>query len=794
MGQRVNGSGERPVAILATAAALFVALAGVYSLTYSGTFKSGDEIQFVGGVVSLGGWGQWSATPAGLSLINGNSVEPMLTLVGAGLYQLARLGHVGVVHTLFLTNVYVIALTGVVVFLIVSQRGGRPGIALGAALVFGLATLAWPQSKLYFRDPLAMFFAALALLSFERLLTRTTWLSQAAHWILTLGFLGAAIVAKNTAAFALVALLISAVVHAIVRPAQRRLMLLGLAPFALLGGIMLVIPDNGGPFSRFALAHYTNWLLRKHIGPDFVPAIVGALVSPGKGLFVESPALLLAVAAVPLTRKGERLLHLMPWLTVFGIAVGLAYDSGAVWFGGTGWGVRHLLPAVPMLAAGCAPALTAIWASRRRWIKIAAGGLIVLSVFIQVGAVLLLPDAYYAWLSKIGQVPWAGALWNPLYSEAVGYWRLLLSRGALVDLAWLRIFPVHRLAVAALVGAWVAILAAALWLLWLLLGGARSIKVSATAAALSVVALTVMPYALLRAYYPDPYYYSAGRDDYRAAADFVTGAARPGDGIVVRGSGSPLWRYFLNYVYSPVPWYTYSPYAPNNTPADAALDEVPSTPWLEPDTERLFSAILPQRQARIWQVSDQCIGWADLRLEERWLAKRYVAVSSQPFQAQCSSRVSLFALATTPVESPLSLDFRFGDAVHLTDAAQLALAGQGTLQPGGVLPVRLEWQLTQPISVDYTIGVYLLDGSGVLKAQQDGGARGDFYPMTHWPVGTPLPDQHGLQLPADLPAGDYQVAVAIYNWQTGERLPVTDSRGPVPDNLARIFQVHVAAP
>ena len=128
-----------------------------------------------------------------------------------------------------------------------------------------------------------------------------------------------------------------------------------------------------------------------------------------------------------------------------------------------------------------------------------------------------------------------------------------------------------------------------------------------------------MPYALLRVCYQDPYYWPK-RDDFRAAADFATRAAQPGDAIVIRGLSEPIWRYFINYVYSPVAWYAYYPYMPDDKPSDSALDEVASTPWLKPETERLFAVVLPQRQARLWHVSDDCVAWADLRLEERWLA------------------------------------------------------------------------------------------------------------------------------------------------------------------------------
>jgi hypothetical protein len=312
----------------------------------------------------------------------------------------------------------------------------------------------------------------------------------------------------------------------------------------------------------------------------------------------------------------------------------------------------------------------------------------------------------------------------------------------------------------------------------------------AVSCGLAGLALTLMPYGLLRAYYPDPAY-SPTRADYRAAADYLAQAARPGDAIVIRSRVEPLWNYFINYVYSPVEWYAYEPVVPTDTPPDSVLDEAASAQLLNPETEQLFDEILPQQHARVWHVSDQCADWTFLHLEERWLAKHYAAATSHSFQAQCTTLVSPFALAAAPVDQGAGGIFQFGEAIRLTGFARLAFSEGAPVRPGDILPLRLDWQLVQPVSMDYSIGVYLLDAGGALKAQQDGSARGGFLPMTHWPLNAAVSDQHGLDLPNGLPAGEYQVAVAVYNWQTGERLAVTGATGPAPAGLARLLTVHV---
>ena len=60
----------------------------------------------------------------------------------------------------------------------------------------------------------------------------------------------------------------------------------------------------------------------------------------------------------------------------------------------------------------------------------------------------------------------------------------------------------------------------------------------------------------------------------------------------------------------------------------------------------------------------------------------------------------------------------------------------------------------------YSVAVHVLDAAGALVAQADSGLPADAFAC----------ERHTLSL-AGLPAGDYEVRLAVYNWQTGERLP-----------------------
>jgi hypothetical protein len=757
---------------------LFVLLVGVYTLSYSGTFKTGDEQLFVSGAVSLGGWNELSASPVYADRAGLSYVEPLNAYLGAWLYRLAAWLGVGVVHTLFLTNIYVTALTAMVIFAIVCQQGYSLGIAAAVSVLFGIGTLVWPHSKLYFRDPLAMFFVALAWWSLERTFVRQDWQRQCLQWLVTLLLLGLGVLSKSTALFALPAFLLYAAVRGLLRPADRRTALLGLGG-AFLGVALLALLPDSGPLARFALrsllqdlsaiaALQSAWV--------WAQAISGMLLSPGKGLFWESPILLLAAVAWPLTDRRDRPKLLAPWLTLIALVLGTAYYRGNIWFGGAGWGVRHLLPAVPLLAVTCAPAIEALLRTRRRWAKAAGGMLILFSVLIQLGAVLLRPEAYYSWLEKIRpDAAWTLAIWHPFYIEALNYWCLLLA-GQPLDLAWLRLLPENRLAVVGIVVAWIAVILLAAWRLWRMLRDssvAQAGKRAPLAPLLALAALTILPYGLLRGYYPDPYYYAA-REDFRAASQEVLAAGRPGDVIVLRGLSHPLWRFFVNYAYSPFPWYAYDPSSPieEGKAEQREISESPSS-----QTQELFAQVLPGRYARMWLMNDQCAMDGNRLAEERWLAQRFFPVRAKVYSRECPVRVSLFAFSSGQRVQAQEAGLRFGEDLWLRRFEQLAYADRTVVQPGDIVPLLLEWEAMHSIANDYTISLQLLDREGKLCAQQDDQAVGGFLPMSAWPVEERVIDLRGLEIPQNLSPGEYDLLVVVYDWQTLARLPVRDASG-----------------
>ncbi len=93
---------------------------------------------------------------------------------------------------------------------------------------------------------------------------------------------------------------------------------------------------------------------------------------------------------------------------------------------------------------------------------------------------------------------------------------------------------------------------------------------------------------------------------------------------------------------------------------------------------------------------------------------------------------------------------------------------------GTPLHVDLWWSALKPLPLDYSVGVFLMDSSGTVKAQHDG-PPGD-QPTTKWTPDSLVFDRHSLAIPGDLPAGHYQIGVHVYWYGDGQPLPVAGQK------------------
>lgn len=112
---------------------------------------------------------------------------------------------------------------------------------------------------------------------------------------------------------------------------------------------------------------------------------------------------------------------------------------------------------------------------------------------------------------------------------------------------------------------------------------------------------------------------------------------------------------------------------------------------------------------------------------------------------------------------------------------RIALAGFDVstvpLYPGGTLSLALRWQASTVLDTAYATFVQVLDAAGNVVIQSDNIPGLDTSLTT---AGTTVVDHHGLMLPDDLAAGQYQLTVGVYDTATRERLSADDGQERVP--------------
>jgi hypothetical protein len=100
-----------------------------------------------------------------------------------------------------------------------------------------------------------------------------------------------------------------------------------------------------------------------------------------------------------------------------------------------------------------------------------------------------------------------------------------------------------------------------------------------------------------------------------------------------------------------------------------------------------------------------------------------------------------------------------------------------------VLPLILAWQATRPIDTDYVTLVHLIAPDGTLAKQYDRAPLQGVAPTTLWRTGDTLLDAYDLDIPGDLPPGDYRLLVGLYELATLARLPVQSDGSPAGDTI-----------
>jgi hypothetical protein len=118
------------------------------------------------------------------------------------------------------------------------------------------------------------------------------------------------------------------------------------------------------------------------------------------------------------------------------------------------------------------------------------------------------------------------------------------------------------------------------------------------------------------------------------------------------------------------------------------------------------------------------------------------------------------------------------------------------IEPGRPLRVVLEWEALRPIGENYKVFVQLLDGSLQVRAQGDDKAplRGSAPTLLWFPRfrrGMRILDTYELELPADLPPGEYPLVAGMYGFTTYRRMGAITPGGDMEGDWITLGHLRV---
>jgi hypothetical protein len=190
--------------------------------------------------------------------------------------------------------------------------------------------------------------------------------------------------------------------------------------------------------------------------------------------------------------------------------------------------------------------------------------------------------------------------------------------------------------------------------------------------------------------------------------------------------------------------------------------------------EQIGQVTLPnQKQMRIIQLKPNNITLGDLA--DAALADAFDQTAMPPAFAR-SSRGSI----------PIEANFN-----HLIRLIGYDLDTRRA-HPEGRIPVTLYWQALAPISANYQVFTHLEGKSGPV-AQADGVPVCWSYPTDAWHPGQIIADQHAIQLPPDVPSGNYPLQVGLYLADSFARLDVLDKTNNPISNSVTLTEVQIQA-
>jgi hypothetical protein len=789
-------------------------LLAVYTMTNAGRFHIIDEVSLFAVTESLAlrgsvdtnaiAWTQWVNSPGEVLGAFGPDGQvyskkgPAPAFLAVPWYSLLRAANrldisLGLVQGTLLWNGLITALTAALLWLTAAALGygDRTGCVL--ALLFGLTTIAWPYAKTFFGEPLSAFGLLLTFYSLLR------WRQERAVVWALIGGIGAGLaVATVTAHIFLVgALAVYGAFGTLAggsRAGDRRTsgwlwtVAAFLGPLAAAGVFLLWY--NAVRFGNPLTTGY-HFESGEGFTTPILQGLWGLLISPYRGLFWHTPLFVASLVGwYPFVRRHRAEGAVTTAMSL--LLIGL-YSAWWMWWGGFAWGPRFLVPLTPFWVLWLAPLVEGLelpeapGGGRRRWrlsqtkpSLVFVAVMAAISMAVQLLAVSMNFVNYEIELRSIYPTDWEDPL---LYgppalsladlgnSPVAGQWKLARANfSGNSDLAWL--WPdgnVQRLVV--LVGIAVVGTLTLIVLRWWWLQGRLPGDTNMPSAPLRwmVRSLPIVLAALWVSEVGHHPHYGEADKGYRAILRDICAQAQTDDAVVT----------VAPFAYQ-VPMNWLGVYCAGSPP----IYGYAMTSMEHAEARQVMEQVLADSQ-RVWLVTGGLAPNDAENSVERWLSEHAYKANDIWYD---DYRLLDYA---TPRRMDGSEIARVGVPLVGDQTSQVTLLGvraPSQVAAGDLVPVEVYYQLEAPSGFDLRWFVQLLTPEGSPAALLDTAPLDGYAAFSTLPANQELVEKAGLQLPAGLTPGVYQLIAGLYNPGAPDAARL---RAPDGSDFVRLGQILV---
>jgi mannosyltransferase len=237
------------------------------------------------------------------------------------------------------------------------------------------------------------------------------------------------------------------------------------------------------------------------------------------------------------------------------------------------------------------------------------------------------------------------------------------------------------------------------------------------------------------------------RADYRGIAARITAEDDQNAGVILNAPNQ--WEVFTYYYPDGAPVYP----LPKGQPDPAILE--PQLEDISKRHDRLYVLYWGENQQDPGHVVERWLDTNTFRTSETWIG---------------DVRLAIYAVPGDTGDAPQTeLDADFEGLISLHGYTVVT----DNVTPGDIIPVTLFWSANVPLDERYKVFLHLVDDLGAIVAQQDGEPVGGTSPTTFWVQDRIVVDNHGVLLPDDLVAGEYELLAGLYQLDgAGQRLQV----------------------